>query len=108
MAYIKINDILRKRGMKEMRSIPAAMSGARIKVLVGGCAHCAKLRDNTLSAADELGIPSADIEVITDIARIAKMGIMTTPALIVDGKLVSIGKVLDVESIKKLIAPAEE
>ena len=108
MAYIKINDILRKRGKKEVRVVSAAQSGARIKVLIGGCAHCAKLRDNVLLAAKELEIPESQIEVVTDLARIARMGIMATPALIVDGRLVSIGKVLDAEAVKKLIAPAEE
>ena len=44
MSYIKINDILKKRGKSPVRISPAAMEGARIKVLVGSCAHCAKLK----------------------------------------------------------------
>ena len=39
MAFIKINSILKKRGQNEVRIIPAAVNGARIKVLVGSCAH---------------------------------------------------------------------
>ena len=108
MAYIKINDMLKKRGKKEVRVMPGAMNGARIKVLIGGCSHCAKLRDNVLEAAERLSIPQSDIEVVTDLARIMRMGIMTTPALIVDGRLVSMGKVLDVESVMKLIKTPDE
>ena len=108
MSYIKINDILKKRGKKEASLIPSASEGARIKVLIGSCSHCAKLRDNTLEAAKSLGIPEADIEVITDLARIVRMGIMTTPALIVDGRLVSIGKVLRSDQIAELIKPNDD
>ena len=108
MAYIKINDMLKKRGKKEVRVVPSALPGERIKVLIGGCSHCAKLRDNTLEAAERLGIPSSEIEIVTDLARIMRMGIMTTPALIVDGRLVSMGKVLDVESVMKLIKKPDE
>ena len=107
MSYIKITDILKKRSNKEVRLIPAAIEGARIKVLIGGCSHCAKLRDNTLEAAAELGISDEEIEIVTDLARISRMGIMATPALIVDGTLVSTGKVLPVEEVKKLIAPKQ-
>ena len=58
MAFIKINSILKKRGQNEVRIIPAAVNGARIKVLVGSCAHCAKLRDNVVhkQAALYLGV----------------------------------------------------
>ena len=103
MAYIKITDILKKRGKKEVCVVPAAQGGARIKVLIGGCAHCAKLRDNVLAAAEELKVPEGDIEVVTDLARIARMGIMTTPALIIDGRLVGIGKILPVEQVRELL-----
>ena len=108
MAYIKINDILKKRGKKEVRVVPSAVSGARIKVLIGGCSHCARLRDNVLAAAEKLGIPTEEIEVVTDLARIMRMGVMTTPALVVDGRLVSMGKVLDEDAVAKLIKKPEE
>jgi hypothetical protein len=108
MAYIKINDILKKRGKKEAQLVPQAVGGARIKVLIGACAHCAKLRDNVLEAANQLGIADTEIEVITDLAKIMRMGIMSTPALIVEGKLVSIGKVLPVEKVAELIAKKED
>ena len=103
MAYIKINDILKKRGKNPVRISSAAMDGARIKVLIGSCAHCAKLKDNVLEAAKVLGIPESDIEVVSDLARIVKMGVMVTPSLIVNGQIVSSGKALDVEAIKEML-----
>ncbi len=57
MAFIKINSILKKRGQNEVRIIPAAVNGARIKVLVGSCAHCAKLRNNVVAAMKQANIP---------------------------------------------------
>ena len=83
MAFIKINSILKKRGQNEVRIIPAAVNGARIKVLVGSCAHCAKLRDNVVAAMTQANIPEAELETISDLEKITRMGIITTPALIV-------------------------
>lgn len=103
MSYIKINDILKKRGKKPVRVSHAAMEGARIKVLIGSCAHCAKLKDNVLEAAKRLDIPESDIEVISDLARIVKLGVMVTPSLIVDGRIVSSGKALSADEIIPLL-----
>ena len=61
MAFIKINSILKKRGQNEVRIIPAAVNGARIKVLVGSCAHCAKLRDNVIAAMKHAYIPVTEL-----------------------------------------------
>ena len=108
MSYIKINDILKKRGKKPVRISPAAMEGARIKVLVGSCAHCAKLKDNVLEAAKRLDIPESDIEVVTDLARIVKMGVMVTPSLIVNGMIVSSGKALSAEEIIPLLESTDD
>lgn len=104
MAVIRINELLKKRGMPEVRIIPQACDGARIKVLVGTCKHCMKLKSNTELAMQELGYPLSDMETISDLVRIAKLGVITTPALIVEGKLVSCGKVLSVDEIKRFIA----
>lgn len=103
MSYIKINDILKKRGKSPVRVSHAAMEGARIKVLVGSCAHCARLKDNVLEAAKRLDISESDIEIISDLARIVKMGVMVTPSLIVDGRIVSSGKALSVDEIIPLL-----
>ena len=103
MAFIKINSILKKRGQNEVRIIPAAVNGARIKVLVGSCAHCAKLRDNVVAAMKQANIPETELETISDLVKITRMGIITTPALIVDGKLLCCGKVLSVEELLPLL-----
>lgn len=103
MAVIRINEKLKKRGKQEVRLIPQASDGARIKVLVGTCAHCMKLHENTLKAMHELGYPESEMETISDLVTITRMGIVATPALIVDGKLLCSGKVLSTDEIKELI-----
>lgn len=108
MAFIKINSILKKRGQNEVRIIPAAVNGARIKVLVGSCAHCAKLRDNVVAAMKQANIPEAELETISDLVKITRMGIITTPALIVDVKLLCCGKVLSVEELLPLLKQNSE
>ena len=105
MAFIKINSILKKRGQNEVRIIPAAVNGARIKVLVGSCAHCAKLRDNVVAAMKQANIPETELETISDLVKIT---IITTPALIVDGKLLCCGKVLSVEELLPLLKQNSE
>ena len=107
MAFIKINSILKKRGQNEVRIIPAAVNGAR-KVLVGSCAHCAKLRDNVVAAMKQANIPETELETISDLVKITRMGIITTPALIVDGKLLCCGKVLSVEELLPLLKQNSE
>lgn len=103
MAFIKINDKLKKRGKPEIRIVPQAIDGAKYKVLIGTCTHCAKLRDNMLEAMNKLNIPQNELETIDDLITIARMGIVATPALIIDSKLVSVGKLLSVDEIIKII-----
>ena len=70
-----------------------------IQVLGTGCAKCAKLKENVDVAVVELGI-EAMVEKIEDIVTITNFGVMTTPALAVDGEVKSSGKLLSVEEIK--------
>jgi len=74
-----------------------------IKVLGQGCVRCDTLYDNLILALDELGL-EATVEKVRDLARIAAHGVTKTPALVVDGQVVSQGKVLSVEEIKKILA----
>jgi small redox-active disulfide protein 2 len=76
---------------------------ARIQVLGMGCPKCKKLAENAEAAAKELGLPGT-VEKVADIKEIMRMGVMTTPALVVDGKVKVAGKVPSVEEIKKLLA----
>lgn len=78
---------------------PAKME---IKVLGTGCAKCKTLEKQTLQAVEELGI-SADVIKVEDIVEIMNFGVMTTPALVVNGKVVVKGKVPSVTDIKALL-----
>jgi small redox-active disulfide protein 2 len=73
-----------------------------IKVLGSGCANCKTLEKRALEAVESLKI-DAMIEKVTDFQKIASYGIMRTPGLVIDEKLVSFGNVPTVESIKELI-----
>jgi len=73
-----------------------------IKVLGGGCCKCENLLAAVKEAVAEKGI-DAEIEYITDMARIMEYGIMSTPALMVDNKLVSMGRVLKAKDVLKYL-----
>lgn len=74
-----------------------------IKVLGSGCANCKRLYQNTKEAVEKAGI-HANVVYIDDLKVIAKMGIMRTPALVVDNRLVNSGRVLTVEEIVTLLS----
>lgn len=73
-----------------------------IKILGSGCNNCVRLEANARKAAEELGI-EAEFVKVKDMADIAAYGVMRTPGLVVDEKVVSYGKVLSPEDIKPLI-----
>ena len=73
------------------------------KILGSGCAKGVKLAANTEAAARELGL-SYTVGKITDRNEIIDAGVMMTPALMIDGKIKSSGKVLTPEQIKALLA----
>lgn len=73
-----------------------------IKVLGGGCRNCENLLAAVKEAVVEKGI-EAEIEYITDMAKIMEHGIMSTPALMVDNKVVSMGRVLKAKEVMKLL-----
>ena len=75
----------------------------KIEILGVGCPKCKQLAANTEEAVRELNI-QAEIGKVTDIVKIAKYGVMMTPALAVDGTVVSAGKVLSKDEIKKIIS----
>ena len=71
--------------------------GARVKVLGPGCKSCHILHENAVAA-----LGAENVDYVTDMAEIATTGIMGFPALMVDGKVVSTGKVLSPEEISAL------
>ena len=72
-----------------------------IKILGIGCKNCVNLAKNTEEALKELGM-EATITKVTDMKDIAKYGIMRTPGLVIDEKVVSYGKVASTEEITEL------
>ena len=85
-----------------MAQAEAAKSSGGVKVLGSGCAKCNALEEAAREALAELGMDTA-IDHVTDFAQIAAYGVMSTPALVVDGKVVSYGKVLKKDEAKALI-----
>lgn len=74
----------------------------KIKVLGSGCSKCEALLAVTKEAVQHLGI-DAEIEYVTDFAQIARYGVMSTPALVVDEKVVSAGRVLKASHIESFL-----
>ena len=74
----------------------------KVQILGTGCMKCEKLEANAKEAIKEKG-GAYEIEKVTDIKKIMDFGVMLTPALAIDGQVKSVGKVLSVEEIKKLL-----
>jgi small redox-active disulfide protein 2 len=77
----------------------------KIKILGSGCRKCIALAENAKAAAQTAGI-NAEVEKVTDIAAIAGFGIMSTPGLVINEKVVSTGRVLTPQEIAKLLDDA--
>lgn len=73
-----------------------------IIVLGSGCAKCHALEQSAQEAIHQLGL-NIEIQHITDFTEIATYGVMSTPALVYNGKVVSYGKVLSVEEVKNIL-----
>lgn len=76
-----------------------------IKILGSGCKNCVTLTENTKEAIKEMGI-DAEIVKVTDFKDIMTYGVMSTPALVIDEKVVSFGKVLKTKDIENIIEKA--
>lgn len=72
----------------------------KIEILGTGCPKCKMLEDNARKAIAESGI-QAELVKVTEIDKIVEYGVMSTPAIVIDGEVKSYGKVADVEEIKK-------
>ncbi|MBD3163338.1 MAG: thioredoxin family protein [Candidatus Eisenbacteria bacterium] len=73
-----------------------------IQILGTGCPKCKKLAENAEEAVRALGADHRVVKV-TDLNEIARMGVMITPGLAVDGEVKSVGKVLSIEEIQGLL-----
>ena len=78
------------------------LANMEIKVLGTGCAKCKALEKATREAVAKTGV-NATVTKVEDIVEIMKLGIMTTPALVVNGKVLVKGKVPSVEELSKLL-----
>lgn len=74
----------------------------KIEILGTGCTKCKTLEEATKQAVAQSG-QFAQIEKVEDIMKIMEYGVMSTPGLVIDGKVVSTGKVLNVNEIVELI-----
>lgn len=83
----------------------AASGSLLVEVLGSGCVKCNQLEANTRTALAQLGI-DAQIGHVTDFAQIAAYGVMSTPALAINGTVVSTGRVLTVEEAAELLQKA--
>ncbi len=73
-----------------------------IKVLGSGCKSCEALLAATKEAVAKKGV-DAEVEYITDMEKLMGYGVMSMPALMIDGKVVSVGKVLKAKDVEKLL-----
>ncbi len=75
----------------------------KIQILGSGCPKCEKLAENAEMAARELGI-NYELEKVTDINEIMKMGVALTPALAIDGEVKVSGRVPEADELKGMLA----
>lgn len=73
----------------------------KIEILGTGCTKCKSLEENTKKAVAQAGV-FAQVEKVEDIEKIMAYGVMSTPALVIDGEVKSTGKLLNSEEIKAL------
>lgn len=97
------------RNQLPLLRLPSGEDGGHrgVKVLGSGCAKCRALEESVRSALEELGMDAA-VDHVTDFSRIAAYGVMSTPALVIDGKVVSYGKALSKDEAKAVIQKARK
>ena len=94
----KVSDIEEKKAAEQI----AKEAEASVKVLGSGCKKCNELEESARQALQQLGI-DLEVQHISDYAQIAAYGVMNTPALVVNEKVLSMGKVLKPDEIVALL-----
>ena len=74
-----------------------------IKIIGTGCKDCNKLYENTKEALKELLLEDVQITKVEDLVEMVKLGVMTVPSMLIDGKLVISGQVASKDKIKEVI-----
>lgn len=82
--------------------VDASTGIQNIKVLGAGCKSCHEMYENTKKAIEAVGI-HVEVEYVTDMEKVMAYGIMSMPGLVVNEKVVSVGKVLKSTDIEKLL-----
>lgn len=77
----------------------------KIQVLGSGCANCHKVEELATKAVALLGI-NATVELVTDMQTIMRYGVMNTPGIVIDGKVVSTGRVPALSQMAQLVTEA--
>ncbi len=77
----------------------------KVQILGTGCPKCKKLAELTDQAARELGL-ELEIEKVTEVEKITEFGVMSTPALAIDNKVVLAGHLPSYEKVKEILAKA--
>lgn len=93
---------LENAGYLDMSNTNFDQNNLDIKVLGSGCKKCELLEVNTKEALASLNI-QANVSHVKEFDEIAKYGVMSTPALVINNKVVSTGKVLTKEEVVKII-----
>jgi len=85
------------------KAVPEGSTGLTgVKVLGSGCKSCESLLAATNEALKEMSVPF-EAEYVTDMAKIASYGVMSTPALVVNERVVAMGKVMSTSEVEKLL-----
>jgi len=75
----------------------------KLQVVGPGCMNCKTLAERTDAAAKELGL-EYELEKVDDLKAIVSMGVMRTPALVIDGETKLVGRVPSVSELKEILA----
>ncbi len=78
----------------------------KLEILGSGCANCKKLEAITKEAVADLAIGDVEVVKVTDMKDIMGYGVMSTPGLVIDGKVVSSGRVPSTAEVTTMIATA--
>ncbi|GAB4267164.1 MAG: thioredoxin family protein [Candidatus Promineifilaceae bacterium] len=79
----------------------------QIKVLGPGCANCKRLEQITQRAVEQLGL-AAEIEKVTDYGEIMGYGVLSTPGLVINGKVASYGRIPSPEEVANWLQTAAQ
>ena len=88
--------------MTEYDEAQGEEASVKIEVLGSGCRKCMNLYESAKAAVEETGADAA-VEKVTDMMAIVSYGVMSTPALVIDGQVVSSGRIPSREEIAKML-----